>query len=122
MKNVCVCWLLLALAAGGCATRSQADAKARTAFMAGQQQALARAYELQRTSIRIIGNVKNPLVEWAESLTLAQAIVAADYQGVADPGEIIVIRNGQPIRVDPKRLLGGEDFLLQSGDTVEIRP
>ena len=122
MKNLCVCWLLLAFAAGGCTTQSEADAKARTAFIAGQQQALAGTRDLQSTGIRILGNVKTPLIAWTENLTLAEAIVAAEYQGVRDPREIIIIRNGQPIRVNPKRLLSGEDLPLQPSDTVEIRP
>ena len=122
MKKLCGSLLALVLFMGGCMTKSKADAKARAAFSAGQQQVFERAFELRRTSIRFVGNVKNPLVEWAEGLTLAQAMIAADYQDVATPKEIIVIRGGQPIRVDPKQLLRGEDYPLQPGDTVEIRP
>jgi hypothetical protein len=122
MKKLCGSLLAFVLLVGGCTTKSKADAKARAAYMAGQQQALMRVYDSQRTSIRFVGNVKNPLVEWTEGLTLALAVVAAEYQGVVDPRDIVVVRNGQPIRVDPKQLLRGEDFLLQPGDAVEIHP
>ena len=121
MKELCGSLLALVLFAGGCTTKSKADAKARAAFAAGQQQVFERAFELQRTSVRFIGNVQNPLVEWADGLTLGQAMVAADYKDKTDPKEIIVLRGGQPMRVDPQQLLRGEDYPLQPGDTVEIR-
>jgi hypothetical protein len=70
----------------------------------------------------MIGPVQNPLIAWTEDLTLAEAIVAAGYVGTRDPREIIIVREGQPIRVDPEQLLHGEDVPLQPSDIVEIRP
>ena len=122
MKNLLNGLLLLVFTASGCASKSKAQAKARAAFLAGQQEGLARAYDLDRTSIRIFGPVQTPLVAWSEDLTLAKVIVAAGYAGAGDPREITIIREGQSIRVDPKQLLRGEDVPLQPSDIVEIRP
>jgi len=122
MKNLLNCILLLVFTACGCASKSKAQARARAAFMAGQQQAIARVYDLDRTGIRILGPVQNPLVAWSEDLTLARTVVAAGYVGARDPREIIIVREGQSIRVDPGQLLHGEDVPLQPSDIVEIRP
>jgi hypothetical protein len=116
-------FLCLALiAAAGCATKSKAQADARAAFMAGQQQGMMQAQDLQRTSVRFIGDVKSPLIEWTQDLTLAEAVIAAEYQGRKTPREIIIFRRGQAIHFEPHRLLRGEDMLLMPGDIVEIRP
>ncbi len=72
--------------------------------------------------MRVLGPVRQPVLEWTETLTLSEALVAAGYQGARDPSLILVHRTGQQIRVDPRRLLQGEDLPLQAGDTVEIRP
>jgi hypothetical protein len=103
-------------------SKSKANAKARAAFLAGQQQAMMRMHDAQGTSVRIVGNVKNPMLVWTENLTLAEAIVTAEYQGVGTPVAISIVREGQQFRVDPKQLLRGEDIPLQAGDTIEIRP
>jgi hypothetical protein len=120
-KSLC-CWLLLALAFSGCTTRSKARAQAQAAFAAGQQQALAQMRDAQRTNIRVIGNVRNPEVPWAEGLTLAQAIVAAACYEQHDPREIVLIRRGERIAIDTKILLRGDDVPLEAGDTIEIHP
>ena len=122
---ICVT-LLLALAAGGCVSKSKAQAQARAAFMAGQQQAVARMQEVQAQaqgpSVTINGQVRNRVVPWTEGLTLAQALVAADYYGTADPGQVIVVHNGLATRVDPKQLFNGADIPLQPGDVVQLIP
>lgn len=105
----------------GCTTKAKAKADARAAYMAGQQQALERALQ-SRSSVSILGPVRNPLVTWTAGLTLAQALVAADYYSRTDPKEILIVRNGQPLNVDPKQLLAGEDIPLEAGDVVQIRP
>lgn len=106
----------------GCVTKSKAKAEARTAFISGQKQAEA-AMQSQEPSVWVVGNVKTPLIPWTQQLTLAKALLAAQYQGVGDPSQINIRRGAQPpINVNPQRLLQGEDIPLQAGDRVEIRP
>src|SRR5437667_12054051 len=93
---VMVCFFLLAFALTGCTTKSNAKAQARAAYAAGQQQALERVLQ-SRNSVTVIGAVRNPLVPWTEDLTLAKALVAADYYARGNPREIIIVRNGQPL-------------------------
>ena len=59
---------------------------------------------------------------WTEGLTLAKALVAADYFGATDPGQIIIVHNGIATRVEPKQLLSGVDIPLQPGDIVQLMP
>ena len=49
-------------------------------------------------------------------------MLAADYYGAADPGQIIIVHNGMATRVDPKQLLSGVDIPLQPGDIVQLMP
>ena len=49
----------------------------------------------QPMPVLVRGDVKNQVIPWTEDLTLARAIVAADYQSVFDPRTILVIRQGQ---------------------------
>ena len=116
--------LLLLLLSGiilvGCSNKAQEDAKARAAFLAGQQQALQRVQQGNQVNITVLGPVSSPIVTWSNELTLAKAIVAAGYNGQTDPKEILVHRNGQSIFVDPQKLLSGEDVPLQPGDVIEL--
>ena len=114
--------LLIVLALSGCTSRSKAGAQARAAFAAGQQQAFAQTLEAQRTNIRVVGNVRHPEVPWADGLTLAQAIVAADCFDRRDPRQVVLIRRAERIPLDPKILLRGDDVPLEPGDTIEIHP
>ena len=108
------------LAASGCTTSSKAKAQARAAFLAGQQQALAQ--QQRGPVVNILGQVKNRTIPWTEELTLAKALVAAEYQGFLDPRVITVVRNGQRFQVNVKQLLKGrEDPPLEPGDTIEIQ-
>ena len=110
---------LLAVLLSGCTTRSSANAQAQAAFAAGQQQATAR--QAMGPSVSFRGDVKKSSVPWTEGLTLAQALLAAEYNGLWDPHSILVIRNGERFPVDPKRFLRGQDDpLLEQGDTVEV--
>ena len=72
--------------------------------------------------VTFIGPVQNPAVPWRIGLTLAQAVVSAQYTGATDPSAIVIHRNGEDIPVNPKGLLNGEDFALQLGDVIEIKP
>lgn len=119
VKNL-VAILILALAASGCVSKSKEKANAQTAYLAGQRAAYANIAAAQRTSVVVLGQVQKPEVPWQENLTLAQAIVAAGYTG-STPKEIILLRQGETTRIDPKNLLRGNDVPLQPGDTITIR-
>ena len=111
--------LLLLLAASGCTTNSSANARAQAAFAAGQQAGTAQAQAAPKVSFR--GDVKKSSVPWSEELTLARALLAAEYTGLWDPHRIVIIRKGETFKIDPRRLLSGlDDPLLEPGDTVEI--
>lgn len=112
--------LFLALAAGGCVTKSKATANARAAYLAGQNAVLSQQQAQQRTSIAVIGSVENPEVQWVEGLTLAQAIATANYTGFREPKEIILTRRGEDGRINPKDLLHGADVPLEPGDMITI--
>ncbi len=106
----------------GCVSKAKADAQARAAFFAGQQQATQQLQPQGRgPTITMMGEVKNKLLPWTIGLTLTQAIVAAEYYGARDPIEILLIRNGEQIQIDPKRLLSGEDIPLQPRDIVALK-
>ncbi len=117
---VSLCFLMLVFTSGGCVSKTQADARARAAFLAGQQAGVARAQQMQ-ANIMIIGAVRNNQIPYTQGLTLANALIDADYIGQTDPKQIVINRNGQQLQIEPKQLLGGEDIPLQSGDVVEIR-
>jgi len=117
-KNSITVSLVALLLASGCMSRSAANAKAQAAFAQGQQ---AGAQQQTAPSVHFRGDVKHPSVPWAEELTLAKALMAAEYTGLWDPHSIVIIRKGETFKVDPKRLLGGlDDPLLEPGDTVEV--
>jgi hypothetical protein len=48
--------------------------------------------------------------------------VAAEYTGTFDPREIFLIRKGETLKFNPRRLLrGADDVPLEPGDIVELR-
>jgi hypothetical protein len=118
-------WSVLALFPfiSGCVSKATAQAQARAAYLQGQQQALERMQQNQARgpTVTFMGEVRNQLIPWTADLTLARAIVAADYYGQTDPTSIVVIRDGQQTVYDPKKLLQGNDVLLEPRDVVEIR-
>lgn len=122
MKSLTPGLLALALLLGGCTTKSKADARARAAFAAGQQQALSQSTDARRVNIRFIGPVRQSEVPWRDDLTLAQAIAAAGYADRRDPNVILIIRQRERVPVSPQDLLAGKDVPLEPGDTVEIHP
>jgi len=126
MPLIRLCVPLLVVVLGGCVSKSKADAQARAAYLAGQQQAMTRM-QLNQTQgqgpcVTVNGEVRNRVVLWTQDLTLAKAVLAADYYGAKDPGQIIVVHNGIANRVDPKQLLTGADIPLQPGDIVQLLP
>lgn len=114
--------LLSVVAVAGCTSRSKAQARTQAAYAAGQQQAMTRMQDAQRTSIRVLGNVRNPEILWTDGLTLAQVIVAAEWLDRQDPRQIVVVRQRERFPVDPSALLRGQDIPLEPGDTVELHP
>ena len=120
MKLLLNCCLSLALVTGGCVTKSGSKERARAAFLEGQHQ--AGQQQTQAPSVSFRGDVRKPSVPWTEDLTLAQALLAAEYTGLWDPRTITLQRQGQTYRINPKRLLSGaEDPALEPGDIVEVR-
>ncbi len=121
VRRICLsCWLALAVA--GCTTRNRAHADAKAAFAAGQEQAWRDYQQAHPNSVRFVGPVREPVVEWTETLTLAEAIIVADYRDARDPRVIVVHRKGAAIPVELKQLLAGEDMSLEPGDVIEIHP
>src|SRR5207245_4285627 len=115
--------ICLLLFLSGCATKSTFTPPSQQAFVAAQQQqAMAAILQNQGPNVTVIGPVRYSTIPWDEELTVAKAIVAADYMAVFDPHQIIVVRNGRGTRIDPKQLLKGKDFPLQPGDVIQITP
>jgi hypothetical protein len=117
--RVCLGILMLAVVATGCVSKSEADARVRAAYVAGQQAAY-QSMQGSMTDIVILGNVKTHHVPWVNGLTLAQALATATYTGTQDPQQIILKRNTVETQVDPKLLLGGRDLALQPGDVISV--
>ena len=80
---------------------------------------MLRMAQPQKPVVTFIGQVQNPSILWVEGLTLARAIINAGYLG-KDPRQIVIVRNGQAVPVEPKALLQGEDIPLQAGDLIQI--
>ena len=114
--------LLLAWSLAGCVTKSKAQAQARDAFAAGQQQAMtmSRMQQPQGPTVTVVGQVRNGVIPWTSDLTVARAIVTAGYFGESDPHQIYVVRNGKATSIDLKQLLNGEDISVQPGDVIQI--
>lgn len=118
--------LILALAVSGCTTRSraraQAQAGAQQAYLAGQNQVLQEAMEMQYAGVTILGPVQTSQVPWVEGLTLAQAIATANYLDPNPPKEIILNRQGDSATLDSSVLLNGAVVPLEQGDVIELHP
>jgi hypothetical protein len=114
--------LLFALAVSGCTTRSNADAKAQAAYLAGQNAVLRQQQQEQNPSVTIIGPVQNQNVPWVEGLTLVQAIATANYLDSREPKQIIITRDGESAALDAKVLLSSAVIPLEAGDVIELKP
>jgi len=122
-RSTCAAMALLLIAPiliTGCVSEATARARERAAFLAGQQQA-AQQLQAQGPNVTVLGPVRNRLIPWTADLTLARAVVAADYYGAKDPTDITIIRDGKQMKIDPRRLLGGEDLPLQPRDIVALQ-
>jgi hypothetical protein len=123
-KSAFVLALTLSAAAllAGCTTKSGAQARAQQAYLAGQNAALRQQQAAQFSGVTIVGPVQNSQVPWVAGLTLAQAIATANYLDSHEPGEIIITRQGESAKLDPKVLLRGAQVPLEPGDVIELRP
>lgn len=110
------------LCANGCVSKSKAEAHARAAYAAGQQDALhhMQRNETQAGAVTLRGMVRQAVLPWTPNMTVASALLAADYFG-PEPSSIIVARAGRAMTLTAAELLSGKDIQLQSGDVVEIR-
>jgi len=121
--NAITALLALTALATGCVSKAKAKQQARDAYVAGQQQAMTKLMqERAGPSVTIIGPVRSPTVTYTEDLTVAKAILLAGYEPPSPPKQIIILRNGFAIPVDPKQLLAGQDVPLQKGDMLQINP
>ena len=126
MRKAVLCLLLAVLAGAGCVSRKKAQAEARRAYVAGQEQAMqaaARARQQQGPVVFVQGPVRNPVLPWEEGMKLSQAVAAAEYTGYMNPRLIRVLRNGQAAgELKGIDLLHHQDMGLEDGDTVLIVP
>ena len=106
----------------GCVSAAKAKAEARAAYNAGQQDAMARMSQVEKLNITVVGPVRNSMVAWKDELTLASALLAAEYLSNTDPRQILIMRKGMAIPVDPNQLLNGKDVPLQPGDIIHLQP
>src|SRR5512141_1374604 len=115
--SICSCALCL-LVLLGCVSKAKARRDAQAAFMAGQQEAAHRAQlqTVQGPSITVNGPVNKPVLPWTEDMTLAKAIVAAEYTPPGEPAEIFLVRSGRAFRLDLQQLFSGRDVPLEPGD------
>jgi hypothetical protein len=112
--------ILLSFTAG-CETKGRARLEAHEAYIQGQQQAKEQSSP-KTPFVTVAGPVNNHTIPWTEDLTLAKAVVAADYTGFLDPRLIRVTRDGVTTDIKPGALLRGEDMPLQAGDTIQVVP
>lgn len=70
--------------------------------------------------VQVRGPVRNHIVPWNDDLTLASALVEADYIGRIDPLSVTVTRARKVYRFSASRLLSGGDMFLEPGDVIDI--
>lgn len=116
-------WGLAVVQLAGCVSEAEARRQAEAAFIQGQIQAREARQQPPPAAVFFRGNVRNAIVAWEDGMTLAEAILEADYQGVETPRTIrITSHTGESFSVDPERLLRGEDYFLEAGDVIWIEP
>lgn len=108
----------LLVAGLGCKTKQTSQAPPPV-YMdpAAAQEALRRAQMV----VHVRGDVRNRVIPWNEDLTLAGALVEADYIGRLDPLSVTVTRGRKVQRFSAARLLSGGDMFLEPGDVIDIR-
>lgn len=115
--------VLVLLTAAGCVTKGAAKKRAEQAFAAGRQEALEAVQREQNPVVTILGEVRQHVVPWTETLTLSQAISEAQYTGMRDPRAIILIREGVRITIDIRRYLRGQiaDPRVLPADVIDLQ-
>lgn len=105
----------------GCVSKSKAEAKARAAYLAGQQDAARlQRDQAQVGTVTINGLVRQSVLPWTQQMTVGTALIAADYYG-PDPTQIIIVRGGRAMTLNAADLLAGRDVQLLAGDVVQIQ-
>lgn len=123
---------VLALMVFGCAShKDKTQEQIRRAYVAGAAAARMQMQENQTPQpilppagdpqVRILGSVRNPVLIWSDGLSLARALVLAEYQRNNTPSSITIYRNNQPLQIDPQAVLNGADYPLFPGDIVYIQ-
>jgi hypothetical protein len=109
----------------GCASKTKNREQIQRAYAAGMQAGQLQAQQQAQSGVpqvKFLGHVKNPVVIWTDGLTLAKALVEAEYVEQNAPSAITIYRNGQPSRVDLQSFLSGQnDYPLFPGDTILIQ-
>lgn len=116
--------VLIVVMAVGCVSKSKARLQAQNAYLMGQNQALMNIQQQQAAvnSVTVIGPVKNHSVAWDEDMTLASAIVKAEYLARGNPRIITLTRKGETSNINPLRLLEGlDDVPVEVGDVIELK-
>ena len=110
--------ILLVLAGFGCKSNDGSGQRPPPMYMdaAAMQEAMRQAQMV----VHVRGDVRNRIIPWTEELTLARALVAADYIGRWDPLSVTITRGRKTTRFSASRLLGGDDMLLEPGDVIDI--
>ena len=110
--------LVLTLAGLGCKSKQVTAKTPPPAYVdpAAAQEAMRQAQMV----VRIRGEVRNPIIPWSENLTLAGALVEADYVGRWDPLSVTVTRGRKVQRFSASALLSGKDMFLEPGDLIQI--
>ena len=122
MRKLIGLLFVLTLCAAGCVTKKEDATRARQAYMAGQQPLPQAVLPPGEPSVLVRGAVQHPALPWTEGMTLANAIVAANYTGFMNPILVRIIRQGQIVdECKGIDLLRGHDFPLESGDTIILQ-
>lgn len=110
--------LIVAVAGFGCKSKQGSGQGPPPAYMdpAAAQEAMRRAQMV----VQVRGDVRNRVIPWSEDLTLAGALVEADYIGRWDPLSVTVTRGRKVQRFSRSRLLSGGDMFLEPGDVIDI--
>lgn len=121
MRAILPLLLASAVVLSACISKKRAQDEARQAYAAGQAAAAKQWQAEKPPEVVLRGPVRNPVIAWTDDLTLAKAIVDADYTGFLTPRVIRVIRNGQMIAEMPGvDLLRHHDVPLQPGDIIDV--
>ena len=110
--------LILAFATFGCKSKQVRAQGPPPAFVdpAAMQEAMRQA----QMAVHVRGEVRNRIIPWNEDLTLAGALVEADYIGRMTPLSVTVTRGRKVQRFSAARLLSGVDIFLEPGDVIDI--